>query len=188
MDLDVLKRQEHSLYLTCTKRSPEQILTLLRQKTLLFLSSLAPFLITHVLLAKISEGCAMMHSCCWTRNLKPSPLDQVNAASNMQSRARICLGLQPNKWILEKLASHFHTNIALCSLLIQSEIVGKSRGKQTPGSYAKFFPCIVIYALILPKSLTRGAQAVQWTVAPRCDTEVLGRAPTTASQVLQVEV
>lgn len=36
----------------------------------------------------------------------------------MQPRARICLGLQPNKRILKDLASHFHTNIALQSSLL----------------------------------------------------------------------
>lgn len=87
----------------------------------------------------------------------------------MQSRAKIFLGLQPNKWILKELASHFHTNIALRSLPIQSEILGKATGKQTPGRDAKLVSCILIYAAILLKSLTRGAQALQWAAAPRCE-------------------
>lgn len=87
----------------------------------------------------------------------------------MQSRAKIFLGLQPNKRILKELASHFHTNIALRSLPIQSEILGKATGKQTPGRDAKLVSCILIYAAILLKSLTRGAQALQWAAAPRRD-------------------
>lgn len=87
----------------------------------------------------------------------------------MQSRAKIFLGLQPNKWILKELASHFHTNIALHSLPIQSEILGKATGKQTPGRDAKLVSCILIYAAILLKSLTRGTRALQWAAAPGCD-------------------